>query len=338
MQQQLSKGKLLNEKGDLLEKGYAFSLVKDYSRDQIKAPKFRIKEWDYYYFGNFEYGVALTIDDNGYMSLASITFLDFKSKKQITKSLMGFMPLGKLKMPVSSAIGDSRIDLKNCSLLFSNDGKNRRLSAKMNSFDNDNPFSCNLEVKEHNQDSLVIATPFDKKRHFYYNQKINNLEANGTITIGKKKINVSSWFGVLDWGRGVWTYTNTWYWSSLSGISNGHLVGFNLGYGFGNTKAASENVVFFDGKGYKLEDVEFQIPNKDGKDDFLSPWKLVSKDGNIDLTFTPILNRKAYTSVLIIASDQNQVFGVFKGTIKVDGQPIEINNVMGFAEKVKNRW
>jgi uncharacterized protein YneR len=57
MQQQLSKGKLLNEKGDLLEKGYAFSLVKDYSRDQIKAPKFRIKEWDYYYFGNFEVSV-----------------------------------------------------------------------------------------------------------------------------------------------------------------------------------------------------------------------------------------------------------------------------------------
>ena len=24
-------------------------------------------------------------------------------------------------------------------------------------------------------------------------------------------------FGVLDWGRGVWTYKNTWYWGSASG-------------------------------------------------------------------------------------------------------------------------
>jgi hypothetical protein len=24
-------------------------------------------------------------------------------------------------------------------------------------------------------------------------------------------------YGVLDWGRGVWTYSNTWYWASMSG-------------------------------------------------------------------------------------------------------------------------
>ena len=63
MQHQLTKGPLLDEKGNLLEAGFAFDLVKQYDRKAIKGLKSRIKEWDYYYIGDKEYGVALTIDD-----------------------------------------------------------------------------------------------------------------------------------------------------------------------------------------------------------------------------------------------------------------------------------
>ncbi|HBP25462.1 MAG TPA: DUF2804 domain-containing protein, partial [Acholeplasmatales bacterium] len=45
----LTPGPLLDEKGNLTEAGYATSLVKDYSREQIKSSQLRIKEWDYYY-------------------------------------------------------------------------------------------------------------------------------------------------------------------------------------------------------------------------------------------------------------------------------------------------
>lgn len=40
-------------------------------------------------------------------------------------------------------------------------------------------------------------------------------------------------FGVLDWGRGVWTYKNTWYWGSASGQIDKVPFGWNIGYGFG---------------------------------------------------------------------------------------------------------
>ena len=39
-------------------------------------------------------------------------------------------------------------------------------------------------------------------------------------------------------------------------------MGFNLGYGFGNTEKATENMIFVDGKASKLEQVTFQIPGK----------------------------------------------------------------------------
>ena len=67
--------------------------------------------------------------------------------------------------------------------------------------------------------------------------------------------------GTLDWGRGVWTYKNTWYWSSLqTRLDDGRTFGFNLGYGFGDTSAASENMLFLDGAAHKLDKVVFNIP------------------------------------------------------------------------------
>ena len=62
------KQKLLDENGNIKEPGYAKTQVWQYSREDIKAPKWRIKEWDYYYIGNQEYGLCLTISDAGYVS------------------------------------------------------------------------------------------------------------------------------------------------------------------------------------------------------------------------------------------------------------------------------
>ncbi len=91
---------------------------------------------------------------------------------------------------------------------------------------------------------MVIATPFDHKKRFYYNQKINLLKSSGKVTLGEEIFDFNGAYGVLDWGRGAWTYHNIWYWSSLSGEQDGHKIGFNLGYGFGDTSNASENMSF----------------------------------------------------------------------------------------------
>jgi len=48
-QKKLTKGKLLNVFGNLEDTGYATTLIREYSREDIKASKMRIKEWDYYY-------------------------------------------------------------------------------------------------------------------------------------------------------------------------------------------------------------------------------------------------------------------------------------------------
>ena len=85
---------LLNARGELTEPGYAKKLLSVYRRADIKASPLRIKEWDYYLINNGRFALALTIDDNGYMGLDSISLLNFEEGWEITKSPMCFMPLG----------------------------------------------------------------------------------------------------------------------------------------------------------------------------------------------------------------------------------------------------
>ena len=103
----------------------------------------------------------------------------------------------------------------------------------------------------------------------------------------------------------MWTYDNTWYWGSGNCDVDGHVFGFNIGYGFGNTKAASENVIFYDGVAHKIDDVTFVIP----EDDYCKPWKFTSSDGRFEMDFMPLLDRSACLDYKLIVSDQHQVFG-----------------------------
>ena len=77
---------LLNEDGSLYQAGYARRLLPVYNKKTDFITRFKTKEWDYYYVGNDHIGLALTIDDNGYMGLDSISFLNFDEKWEVTMS------------------------------------------------------------------------------------------------------------------------------------------------------------------------------------------------------------------------------------------------------------
>ena len=96
----------------------------------------------------------------------------------------------------------------------------------------------------------------------------------------------------------MWTYDNCWYWGSGNTRIDGVPFGFNIGYGFGDTSAATENMLFYNGKAHKLDEVTFHIP----EDSYLKPWKFTSNDGRFEMDFQPVLDRAARTSALIIES------------------------------------
>ena len=336
-----TSGPLLGSDGNLLEPGWARSLLPVYRRADIKAGAMRVKEWDYYLITDGHIGLALTIADNGYMGLDSVSFLDFDGKWEKTTSRMRALPLGRTQLPESSAEGASEISRSGYALAFYHEDGARMLSFHMDKFLDKEPIEGIVKLTDDPAESMVIATPFDKPGHFYYNQKINCMRAEGWIELGSRRYELTKdkFFAVLDWGRGVWTYHNTWYWGSASGELDGVPFGWNIGYGFGDTSAASENMLFYGGKAHKLSQVCFHIPQRDGRDDFLSPWRFTSDDGRFEMKFDPILDRAACTDVKLIKSDQHQVFGRFTGAATLDdGRVIQVRDMLGFAEKVENKW
>ena len=338
----VTPGPLHDEQGHLIETGYATELIRSYDRNRVAAKRSRIKEWDYYAVCSDRFALALTIDHNGYMFMDSVSLLDFEKNTQITKSVMGLPFMSPRNLPTTSVEGNIRISGKGYMLGFDHDGPDRHLSGFMNRFAGDDTIVFDLYLTDAPKESMVIVTPFkDHPEAFYYNQKINCMRTNGIITLGGTEYRCGSddTFAVLDWGRGVWTYDNTWYWGSASGLVDGVSFGFNIGYGFGDTSAASENVLFYNGIIHKLSQVKFEIPMKDGREDYMAPWSFTSDDGRFEMNFQPMMDRSAKTNLFVICSDQHQVFGRFSGAVVLDdGRKLEIKNLTGFAEKVRNKW
>lgn len=339
MQHELTGGDLLDGAGMLAERGWARAEVKRYRRGAIRAPWYRIKEWDYYCILAGDYGLALTVADNSYMGLLAASWLDFSAPVALNDSVMLAFPRGRMGLPESADTGDIVQRHAKVSLAFRHEPGGRRLSIDYPGFAGGRGLKGELWLAQPPMDRMVIATPFaGAPRAFYYNQKINCLPAEGEIVFDGRRFAFEprSAFGVLDWGRGVWTYDNTWYWGSASGLVGGRPFGFNIGYGFGDTSAASENMLFVDGRAHKLADVAFHIPQGtyDG-----APWRFTSSDGRFEMEFEPIIDRSANFDLKLLRSIQHQVFGRFTGQVVLDdGSRLEVNRLLGFAEEVRNRW
>lgn len=339
MQKELKAGDLLDRRGRLIEAGWAKAEARRYSRANVGTSAFRIKEWDYYCILTDEFGLALTVADNGYMGFLGASWLDFKAPDTITESVMVPFPMGRMGMPESADAGDVVVSHPKIRLAFRHEPGGRRLNVDFPSFAKGQGLSGEIQLSQPPMDRMVIATPFPRApKAFYYNQKINCMPASGEIRVGSNShvFRPESAFGVLDWGRGVWTYDNRWYWGSASGLVDGVPFGFNIGYGFGDTSAASENMLFYAGKAHKLDQVKFHLPEGtfDG-----APWKFTSNDGRFEMMFEPIIDRAAAVDLKILRSVQHQVFGWFSGFVILDdGRKLEVERFLGFAEEVENRW
>lgn len=329
---------LLDESGELREPGWSRRMVQKYDRKMIRAPKWRIKEWDYYLVLSDGFAGAFTISDDGYIGLQSVSLLTFGEKPwEHTETVLNAFPMGKIGLPSTSSEGPTKYEDKRLQMSFDVGKSTRTIKCSFGNFCDGKPFSCDITLQQPDMDTMVIATPWDKKHAFYYNQKINCMRASGWMEFDGRKyeFNPRTDFGTLDWGRGVWTYDNTWFWGSGNADIDGNSFGFNIGYGFGNTAAASENVVFYNGQAHKLDDIKFNIPD----DSYMKPWTFTSSDGRFEMDFVPVLDRAACLDYKVIVSDQHQVFGRMSGkAVLDDGTVVKVKDMMCFAEKVHNKY
>lgn len=319
------------------EYGYADKVVWDYARGNVKS-KARLKEWDYYLIGDDEYALCVTLADNGYFGALSASLVDFVNLRQTTKSAVAPFPMGKVGMPKTPERGDAVYRIGKSEFVFTNDGAVRKIKGVFYAFENKDPLLFNVTVTNPPETYIAIATPFKQKGRFYLNAKLNCMTANGAFSVGATEHVFNNALATLDWGRGAWSYDNTWLWGSLQTRIAGNTFGLNLGYGFGEPQA-TENAAFYNGRMHKLGEVTFHLPKVGNKYDYAAPYEITSDDDRLRYTFTPVIDRYAPVNLGVLAMIPHQVFGKFSGyTVLDDGTRIEVTDALGFCERVRNKW
>ena len=207
--------KLLDQQGYVVTPGWARRPVWQYNRENIAAPSFRIKEWDYYMAVGEHYAAAFTLSDLGYAGLVSVSLIDLVERKEHTETILTAMPMGRLGLGRTSDDGNADFRNGRIHLRYTVKPHRRRIQCVFRDFQDGKTLTADLLMKQPEMDSICIATPWkENQKAFYYNQKVNCMPVKGKVNFdgrdyifdGRKDM------AVLDWGRGVWTYDNIWRW------------------------------------------------------------------------------------------------------------------------------
>ncbi len=345
MQTELTQpGPLLTPAGELAQIGWARQPILDcnleraafYRRGLRWAQFARLKRWDYYAIFTPQRFFSATIAHLGYAGNVFVYTLDFASNELHEEGLV--IPLGRGVTLSRNTTGMCEFQGQGASLRFASTPNSREIFVDWPGFHAGRGIHAEISLLQNaDHESMNIVIPIPGRR-FYYNHKINCLPASGSLRYGdiEETLTPESSLGQLDWGRGVWEYRSFWNWASASGfLGDGRRVGLNLGCGFGDTSAASENALILDGRLHKLDQVSFDYT----PGDYMKPWRFRDAQGRLALDFAPFRDRFAATHLGIIDSEVHQMFGRYAGQATADdGQVIQIDGLIGFAEEHHARW
>lgn len=336
-----NKQQLLDDNGNLLNPGWCRRNLYEYNREKISPSIMRLKEWDFYQVSDGKVMIQINFFNISLATCATFGFVDLTTGRKFdTMSIELITPRknrlnrnGDTQNSFSYKKGKTSISFNTTqeshTIKFDGICKGKTVSAK---------FVCR-RLPEH--ESITIATPFREQGHFFYTNKINCLATQGRLTYGDEVFDFSpdETYTVLDWGRGVWPYSNMWYWANGSTKIKDKLFGFELTWGFGDESNATETALFYDGKCHKIGRVKLE-KDPEINDAWMNDWHFISEDGRLDLVMTPFYDNYSNMMPLnVFGMKTHQVHGLFNGTVVLDdGEKLEVKDMYAFCEKVYNKW
>lgn len=358
------KTPLLKKDGSLTQPGYCYTDdLYQYDRAMIGAPGWRIKEWDFYQVSNERYCMQITIADISLGGAVTVGCFDMKTGKAYSTMILDLFTNGKFTSLSKGATTPHHYSFQKKNFNFEMDITKEKRVIKFTGKAGSKPFNVDMTLDMlPNHESYVAAFPFKTKdnQHFYFNQKTNCMAANGTITVGDdvkmefKGLEDNS-FCVLDWGRGVWPFHETWWWGNGSvKLDTGDILGWEIGWGFGDLKDVSESCLFLNGKGYKIGYLKLE-----NEDDIVKPlssdwvkkgkgmkWVVKSYEDeactipneDFNMEMTPVYDNYTMMRVICVGNLCHQVFGKWNGTVKVGDKVIEVKDAYAFLERSDNMW
>ena len=215
-------------------------------------------------------------------------------------------------------------------LRLDNRGSVKRLLVEL-----DDGTRIEASFSEQQFEPMCICTP-TAVNGWVYAQKVAGVRCHGSVrsALGDFDLQALDAFAHHDWSAGYMRPETFWNWACLSGEVAGTRIGLNLSCGVNET-SFSENCYWLDGALHPVGGVHFQFD----RDDPLQPWRIVSGDGQVELSLRGHGLHREHLNLGVLASNFKQVFGCFQGTLRPTGRPpLVIDNLWGFVEDQYVKW
>jgi hypothetical protein len=289
----------------------------------------RNKRWEYWGVATPTHVIALVLSDIDYAAVHGIWVLDRRTGEEVSHDAIGILG-GSATLPGTLGGGPGRARTRKVRIDVEEIERGTRLRAS--------GARVRVDITAHRpagHESLGVVVPWSD-RLFQYTVKDVARPAAGTLWLDGREWAVpagESW-AVLDHGRGRWPYSMHWNWGAGSGLTDGRVLGVQVGGRWTDGTGMSENALLVDGH---LSKISEELVWHYDTDDWLAPWRV--RGETVDLVFTPFHLKRSVTDLKVFSSRTHQCFGHWSGRVRDDtGSWESLDGLVGWAEDVRNRW
>ena len=222
-------------------------------RCNLPARSLRAKRWNSWIVHDRRFLFAAGVADLGLVSRGHAVMIDLAAKVVVARAATSVGRRGCALGETEDA--PARFRSRRLTFSSTHEGDTTSVLVTCERFDEGERLSAAMRVAyPPGAEVFCFAAPLPD-RGFHYASKHLALPAAGHVRVGSREYAFEGpqALATLDYGRGVWPRRAAWTWASASGWCGDELVGINLGRGWTDGGAATENVVSVDGRLHHLD-------------------------------------------------------------------------------------
>jgi hypothetical protein len=164
------------------------------------------------------------------------------------------------------------------------------------------------------------------------------LAVQGVLSVRGRRTALDGGLAVLTFGAGLFPRECAWRAASAAGrLPDGRPVALHLAEGLPGLEEGDggEDVLLLGRGPLRLPPVAFQAEPRSPT----APWRLVSRDGAVDLVFRPVASHREARELLLVSLQTTQLAGALSGHLPgPDGRPLEVDGLAAVVEDLAARW
>jgi len=298
--------------------------------------RFRLKEWQHYCLILPEAMVSFAIVDSKFLHTSWCHVVDRTSGAHFEHARQG----PRLRARVARQLWNERTHLSargyRIEVFNHLDHGEHRISIDIDA-DGTLPAVHLAMTCEHDLDAiqpLVVVLPVGPNRGMYSHKVA--LPLRGTLRVGDREHRVESeqGFAIVDVHKAHYPRRTWWNWATFAGRdAAGRLIAGNLTHNVNERdRELNENALWVDGALHHLGPARFEVD----RERVLEPWRVRTDEAA--LVFTPEGERAQSIRLGLVVSEFHQPYGTFAGTVRLEGEEVEIDGLYGVCEDHTAVW